>query len=156
MAIGYVFQKRKKTSVPSLNKGRIRLHDEGGSSSNVCDVSDMDTGLAQGATTLKDDPVTNAFVNELFDSEYVDPGLSGSATDLPTVVPPNLAAASGGNPVAAVPADSTFDSRDAATSEVVVSTAVVFVAGVIGDPMNHVFAELDEWFDGHEDGVDSV
>ncbi|KAK8659585.1 hypothetical protein V6N13_029784 [Hibiscus sabdariffa] len=68
------------------------------------------------------------------------------------VVPPNLTIASGGKLVVVVPIDSTVDSGNATTFEVVVATTVVFAASVIGVLMNPVLAE----FDGRKDGAHSV
>ncbi|KAK8672330.1 hypothetical protein V6N13_110703 [Hibiscus sabdariffa] len=39
--------------------------------------------LAEGGFTLKEDPVANTFINELFESEYVDLNIDGSAADVP-------------------------------------------------------------------------
>ncbi|KAK8715866.1 hypothetical protein V6N13_043192 [Hibiscus sabdariffa] len=85
---------KKKLAVPSLPKGRIRFHDTGGSSSNVCGFSYLGTGLAQGGSTLKEDPVA----------------------------PPTPPADSGGVPIIVVPTISVVDLAGATTSEVVVAT----------------------------------
>ncbi|KAK8553922.1 hypothetical protein V6N13_072851 [Hibiscus sabdariffa] len=120
-----------------------------------------------GGSTLKDDPVANAFINELFDSEYVDLGIDGSTIDVPVVndssndvdvdvldapngivdvvplqvVPSTVLVDSSSVPVATIPTSSVVDSAGVATSQVVAAT-VAFIAGAIGEPTNPFWLSL--------------
>ncbi|KAK8600200.1 hypothetical protein V6N12_050056 [Hibiscus sabdariffa] len=129
--------------------GTYSFHDEGGSSSNVYSFSDLGDGLTQGGSTLKEDHIANIFINELFEYEYVDLRIDGSAT----VVPYSIANDSGINVVVGVlvdsgsvlvdvvPTVSVVDSTSAATTKVVAAT-VTFVVGADGGPTNPTLVEF--------------
>ncbi|KAK8632478.1 hypothetical protein V6N13_072869 [Hibiscus sabdariffa] len=101
-----------------------------------------------GGSTSKDGLVANAFINELFDSEHVDHGIGGSATDVHVVD-------DSGNDVVVDVSVAPNGFVDVMLHQVPTATAA-FVVGAIGEPTNPILAEFNEWFVGREDGVDSV
>ncbi|KAK8691192.1 hypothetical protein V6N13_074710 [Hibiscus sabdariffa] len=123
----------------------------------------MDVGHVQeGNAILKDDPTVNEFVNELFDSDFVDPSIGGSTTDLHdayvpgNVVPPDPDVAPKNKSDVVVHDDLVLNSGDAANFESEDVDVAVFAADAVGGPMHPVLAELNEWFDGNDDGADSM
>ncbi|KAK8600729.1 hypothetical protein V6N12_050580 [Hibiscus sabdariffa] len=155
--MGYLVSKR--ATVPLVDKGRIRFHEEGGSSSNIYDISDVGAGHVQeGDAILNDDQA----INELFESDFADPGIGGSAIALPdattsrNVVSPDTNTVLENKPVAADHDDSALDSGDVSNFEASAANIVVFVVDAVNGPMHPLIAEFSEWFDRNDDGADSM